>query len=130
LGQTRPDTRPASSSRQRPLAGTARKGKGPLGRCPLRHPPPFSPRLPPDPSNPKPTPASLLEEAPESRRLVRVCVHPTAALRTPKWRPGLKSWYPKRPTKVNRWRSKSIMKTDTPSHSHSGRHKMENGSSK
>lgn len=31
-----------------------------------------------------------LEEAPESRRLVRVCVHPTAALRNPKWRPGLK----------------------------------------
>lgn len=30
-----------------------------------------------------------LEEAPESRRLVRVCVHLTAALRTPKWRPGL-----------------------------------------
>lgn len=75
-------------SGQRPQAGTPRKGEGPLGGVHRGTPTLLLPQTwPPDPSNPKPTPASLLEEAPESRRWVRACVRPTAALRTPKWRP-------------------------------------------
>lgn len=88
LGQTRPDTRPISPARQRPPAGTARKGKGPLGVS-TEAPPPFSPRPAPRPIQPETDSRIPTRGSPESRRWVRACVHPTAALRTPEWRPGL-----------------------------------------